>query len=112
MTPQEKQHLEEFLVELTHVGYVDKDPQAAEAIAAAFSQQPDAPYLTVQRCLLLNEALIEAHARIAELEAREARGASPQTATLLNTPAHGWLASAAVHAKMWRGLARSFARAS
>ena len=111
MTPQEKQQLEQFLVQLTHVGYVDKDPQAAEAIAAAFSQQPDAPYLTVQRCLLLNEALIEAHTRIAELEAREASANIPRSAAF-NAPAHGWLASAALHAKMWRGLTRSFARAS
>ena len=110
MTLQEKQQLDEFLVQLTHVGYVDKDPQAAEAIAAAFSQQPDAPYLTVQRCLLLNEALIEAHARIAELEAREASATSPRA--FLNAPANGWLASAAMHAKMWRGLTRSFARAN
>jgi len=110
MSPQEKQQLDEFLVQLTHVGYVDKDPQAAEAIAAAFSQQPDAPYLTVQRCLLLNEALIEAHARIAELEAREASATSPRA--FLIAPANGWLASAAMHAKMWRGLTRSFARAN
>ena len=112
MTPQEKQQLEEFLVQLTHVGYVDKDPQAAEAIAAAFSQQPDAPYLTVQRCVLLNEALIEAHARIAELEAREASATSPSAEAFLNAHANGWLASAAMHAKMWRGLTRSFARAN
>jgi hypothetical protein len=112
MTPQEKQQLEEFLVQLTHVGYVDKDPQAAEAIAAAFSQQPDAPYLTVQRCLLLNEALIEAHTRIAELEAREASANTPRAAASFNAPTNGWLASAALHAKMWQGLARSFARAN
>ena len=112
MTPQEKQQLEEFLVQLTHVGYVDKDPQAAEAIAAAFSQQPDAPYLTVQRCLLLNEALIEAHARIAELEAREASVASPRSEASFNAPTHGWLSRAALHAKMWRGLTRAFASAS
>ena len=112
MTPQEKQQLDEFLVQLTHVGYVDKDPQAAEAIAAAFSQQPDAPYLTVQRCVLLNEALIEAHTRIAELEAREASANVPRSTTAFNAPTHGWFASAALHAKMWRGLTRSFARAS
>lgn len=111
MTPQEKQQLDEFLVQLTHVGYVDKDSQAAEAIAAAFSQQPDAPYLTVQRCLLLNEALVEAHTRIAELETREASASTPR-ATSFNAPASGWLASAALHAKMWQGLARSFARAN
>ena len=112
MTPQEKQQLDEFLVQLTHVGYVDKDPQAAEAIAAAFSCQPDAPSLTVQRCLLLNEALIEAHARIAELETREVSAASPRSSATPSAPPHGWLASAALHAKMWQGLARSFARAN
>jgi hypothetical protein len=62
--------------------------------------------------LLLNEALIEAHTRIAELEAREASVASPRAAASINAPTNGWLASAALHAKMWQGLARSFARAN
>jgi len=56
--------------------------------------------------------LIEAHARIAELEAREASATSPRAEAFLNAPANGWLASAAMHAKMWRGLTRSFARAN
>ncbi len=96
MSPQEQEQLEEFLVRLTHVGYVNKDPQAAEAIAAAFSRQPDAPYLTVQRCLLLTEALADAHARIAELERQQSASAQPADGTSINGRAKGWLASAAL----------------
>ena len=98
MTPQEQKQLEDFLVQLTHVGYVNKDPQAAEAIAAAFSRQPDAPYLTVQRCLLLNEALAEAQARIAELERRQASSPSNDFDA---ERAQGWLANAASRIAGW-----------
>ena len=70
----------------------------AEAIAAAFSRQPDAPYLTVQRCLLLNEALAEAQARIAELERRQAAAPSID---LNGERAQGWLASAASRIAGW-----------
>ncbi len=85
MTPQEQKQLEDFLVQLTHVGYVSKDPQAAEAVAAAFSRQPDAPYLIVQRCLLLSQALTEAYARIAALEKEQP--------TLPSTPKSAWTLS-------------------
>ncbi len=70
MSPQECQQLHDFLIRLTHVGYVQKDPAAAEAVAAAFSVQPDAPYLAIRRCLQLEQALADAHARIAQLEAQ------------------------------------------
>lgn len=68
MNPQELKYLQDYLVKLTHVGYVNRDPQAAEAISAAFACQIDAPYLAVQRCLQLEEALAAAQARIAQLE--------------------------------------------
>lgn len=68
MTSQELNYLENYLVKLTHVGYVNRDPQAAEAIAVAFSRQIDAPYLAVQRCLQLEQALAAAQAQIAQLE--------------------------------------------
>ena len=71
MTPQEQQQLDDFLVRLTHVGYLNKDPMATQAIAAAFSRQPDAPYLTVQRCQQLEHMLAAATARIAQLERQQ-----------------------------------------
>ena len=65
---QELKQLESYLLKLTHVGYVQRDPQAAELIAVAFASQIDAPYLAVQRCLELERELEEAKARIAQLE--------------------------------------------
>lgn len=68
MNTQELKTLEDYLLKLTHVGYVNRDPLAAQAIAVAFSQQMDAPYLAVQRCLQLEQALADANAKIAQLE--------------------------------------------
>jgi Uncharacterized protein conserved in bacteria (DUF2076) len=70
MTPQELKQLEDYLLKLTHVGYVSRDPQAAELIAVAFARQLDAPYLAVQRCLELERQLAQARARIQQLEAQ------------------------------------------
>ncbi len=67
MTPQELKQLDDYLLKLTHVGYVDRDPQAAELIAVAFARQIDAPYLAVQRCLQLERELALARSRIEQL---------------------------------------------
>ena len=109
MSPQEQKQLEDFLVQLTHVGYVNKDPQAAEAIAGAFSRQPDAPYLTVQHCLLLNEALESARARIRELERQQALAPS-QPEESANERSNSWLASAASKIAEWPRARLSTAR--
>lgn len=113
MTPQEQQQLDDFLIRLTHVGYVNRDPMAAQAIAAAFSRQPDAPYLTVQRCLQLEQALAAANARIAQLEkqppaagsftdnsgwGRPAPAPAPAPDSFMNSRAGSWLGSAAATA--------------
>jgi hypothetical protein len=82
MTSNELQYLKNYLTKLTHVGYVKRDPQAAEAIAAAFACQIDAPYLAVQRCLQLEQALAAAQARIAQLEQAAARKAIPLNSTM------------------------------
>lgn len=70
MTQQELKQLDDYLLKLTHVGYVNRDPQAAELIAVAFARQMDAPYLAVQRCLELERRLAQAQARIEQLEAQ------------------------------------------
>ncbi len=114
MTPQEQQQLDDFLIKLTHVGYLNKDPQAAQAIAAAFARQPDAPYLTVHRCLQLEQALAAANARIAQLEKQQppasggftdnwgrsapAPAAVPAPDSFMNSRAGSWLGSAAATA--------------
>jgi uncharacterized protein len=68
MTPQERSLLESFLTQLVQVRGVNKDPEAERLIGRAVEQQPDATYLVVQRALLLDQALGQAKARIAELE--------------------------------------------
>ena len=98
MTPQETQLLQDFLNELTRARVATKDREAQILIARAFAQQPDAAYLVVQRALLLEEALKQAQAQIAQLqqqsssfvgtrawipEPRPAPGAAPATADAL-----------------------------
>jgi hypothetical protein len=68
MTPQENQAVQDFLNQLTQVRGVAKDPQADALIARAVSQQPDAAYLLVQRAMLLEQALNNAKAQIAQLQ--------------------------------------------
>ena len=80
MTSQELKQLEDYLLKLTHVGYVNRDPQAAELIAVAFATQMDAPYLAVQRCLQLEKELAEAKSIIEALE-RAQLAPVPATAT-------------------------------
>src|SRR4029453_17567042 len=68
MTPQENQLLQDFLAQLTRAQVVTKDPDAQALIARALAKQPDAAYLLVQRALLLEQALKQAQAEIAQLQ--------------------------------------------
>ena len=79
MTPQEQQLLENFLAQLVEVKGIAKDPAADALIAQAVARQPDAAYLLVQRALMVGDALTEAQAQIARLEAQlhAARPAQP-----------------------------------
>jgi hypothetical protein len=72
MNPQERALLEQFLDALVAVKNVKKIPEAEELIQEALALQPDAPYLLVQRCLLLDRGLAQAKARIAALEESQA----------------------------------------
>jgi hypothetical protein len=98
MTPQNTQMLQDFLNQLTRAQVATKDDEAQILIARAFAQQPDAAYLVVQRALLLEQALKQAQAQIAQLqqqsssfvgtrawnpEPRPAPGAAPATADAL-----------------------------
>jgi len=79
MTDQERALLQDFLQQLTRIRNVDeKDAEADVMIAKAFSQQPDAPYLVVQRAILLEQALNAAKVEIARLrsEAKSSAGQS------------------------------------
>jgi uncharacterized protein len=98
MTLQDTQMLQDFLNQLTRAQVATKDHEAQILIARAFAQQPDADYLVVQRALLLEQALKQAQAQIAQLqqqsssfvgtrawnpEPRPAPGAAPATADAL-----------------------------
>jgi uncharacterized protein len=74
MDTQEREKLEQFLDGLVAVKGVNKLPEPEQLIRRAVAQQPDAVYLLVQRCMLLDLALSQAKARIAALE--EAQGSS------------------------------------
>ena len=68
MTLQESQLLQDFLDQLAQIRGVRKDPEAQAMIQKALAQQPDAPYLLVQRAMLLEQALNQAKRQIAQLE--------------------------------------------
>ncbi len=68
MNPQERALLEHFLGRLVQIHGIHKVPQADAMIRRAVDRQPDAAYLLVQRSLMLEQALEQAKARIADLE--------------------------------------------
>lgn len=93
MTPQEQQLLDDFLQRLAAAGSVAKDPQADALIRQRLAGQPDALYLLVQRSLLQQQALENAKAQIAQLQAQ----VSPQGGGgfLGGQPAAAWGAAPA-----------------
>jgi len=70
MTPQENQLLRAFLTQLMQAQLTVRDPEVETLINRAIAQQPDAAYLLVQRALLLERALGQARAQIANLQAQ------------------------------------------
>jgi uncharacterized protein len=72
MTLQESRLLQDFLDQLAQVRSVHKDPEAQAMIQKALAQQPDAGYLLVQRAMLLEQALNQAKAQIAQLQGQSA----------------------------------------
>jgi hypothetical protein len=79
MTPEETRLLDDFLRQLHDVPAIAKDRAAAAAIERAFERQPNAPYLVVQRALLLQQALAAAQAELARLRPEQpAEAAQPR----------------------------------
>jgi hypothetical protein len=68
MNSQERALLEGFLDKLVQVHVTRKIPEADAMIRRVVDRQPDAAYLLVQRSLMLEQALEQSNARIAELE--------------------------------------------
>jgi hypothetical protein len=88
MSPQDRQLLQDFLNQLAQARGVPKDPEADAMITRAVAQQPDAPYLLVQRALLLEQALNNAKAEIAALQ-RQSGGAAQGAPAFLDPNAWG-----------------------
>jgi hypothetical protein len=88
MSPQERQILQDFLNQLVQVRGIVKDPEAEAMIAKAAAQQPDAPYLLVQRALLLEQALNNAKEEIAALQ-NQLRAAPQASSSFLDANAWG-----------------------
>jgi hypothetical protein len=68
MTPQDSRLLQDFLDQLARTQAGAKDPEAQDLINRTFARQPDAAYLLVQRAVLLEQALKQAQAQIAQLQ--------------------------------------------
>lgn len=68
MNLQEREKLTIFLQQLVQAQAGFKDEEAQSMIANTFARQPDAGYLVVQRALLLDAALQDAQAQIAQLK--------------------------------------------
>lgn len=73
MNLQEREQLTTFLQQLAQVQAGSKDEEAQAMIASTFARQPDAAYLVVQRALLLDAALQDAQAQMAQLKAQLAQ---------------------------------------
>lgn len=82
MNQQEKKVLQDFLYQLDQARGIVKDDEADEMIAKAVAQQPDAPYLLVQRALLLEQALNNAKEEISALQNQVRRGAQGSSSFL------------------------------
>ena len=89
MTPQELQALQNFLMQLVQARGGAKDPQADSLIAGAVAQQPDAPYLLVQRVLMVEQALERAKTQIASLQGQLQAAQSAPARAFLDAEAWG-----------------------
>lgn len=73
LNSQEQDQLNSFLQQLVQAQIGSKDADAERIIEDACGKQPNAHYLLVQRCLLLDQALKNAQAEIAGLKAQQNR---------------------------------------
>jgi hypothetical protein len=70
MTPDERALLTNFLRDLDQARGGPKDPDAESLINRSLQSNPDAAYLLVQHCILADQALHAAQARIRELQSQ------------------------------------------
>ncbi|MBN9600986.1 MAG: DUF2076 domain-containing protein [Afipia sp.] len=77
MTPQERQMVDDLFDRLARLETGPREADAEAAIMAGLRRAPNATYALVQTVLLQDEALRQAHDRIAELEGRTPAQAEP-----------------------------------
>ena len=83
MSPNEREQLQHFLHQLKLAKLISKDNDANEMILETIAHQPEAAYLLVQRCLLLEQALNNAKTQISELQKNQI---TPTNSFLGNDP--------------------------
>lgn len=88
MTPQERELLTKFLVDLNNTPAGLKDAEAAAMIDQAISSRPDAAYVLVQHAIMADEALHRAQAELAQLRA-QTQGQGAQGGFLGSVPPAG-----------------------
>jgi uncharacterized protein len=88
MQPQERDLIADLFGRLQQFENQPRDPEAERLIASYVARQPASPYLLVQTAIVQEEALKQAKARIAELEARTGQAAG-QGSFLANAPKPG-----------------------
>jgi hypothetical protein len=81
MTPDERNLLTQFLNDLAQARAGTKDAEAEGMINRALVSNPDAAYLLVQHTILSDQALHQAQAQIADLQAQLQGQAQPAQAT-------------------------------
>ena len=78
MTPDERNLLTQFLGDLSQAQGVAKDRDAAAMIDDTIRRNPDSAYVLVQHAILADQALIQAQAQIADLQAQLQGAQQPQ----------------------------------
>jgi hypothetical protein len=89
MNSYERELLSKFLNQLAQMRGISKDAEAEAMIQRCVAQQPDAAYLLVQRAMLLEQALNNAKAWIAQLEGQLQATGRAETSGFLGSPS-GW----------------------
>ena len=91
MNVQERALLTGFLQQLAQAQAGPKDSEASALIGDTLSRQPDAVYLLVQRALILDGALNNAQARVAELQTQIEQQKAQLASTGPTAPAANFL---------------------
>jgi len=96
MLQQERDQLTHFLSALESATLGNKEADAEKLIKESLARQPDAGYLLVQRCLLMDQALQNAQNQIAALQQQVKNSEASRQSSFLGSNPWGNTASAPV----------------